>query len=343
MRISRIVWVAVLLVLITAPVAWPRLAAVGPINPNNGYPIYYEDTNGVAVWLPDPSQGGPFGTPGGGGAAPSMIFDAPVATNPFSVQIGFGTECFYWVCTANLNPAPALGKCTFLVGMEASFVNPVATNGQQTAFFRLRLTFKGAPAGTYTLRHPYGVETLTATGGNGIVFTRDIPLASALDFNTALTSGDVGPFLMQSPLPGPFPAAPPPFNTGWLGDGVTAGPVTGSPSGFNQLSLTPPAGVDLGAGLGVPLTTANFTVSGHRYPLPIPTPLTLNRVTFTRNFFSTYFDVFATSIAGSTVNARIVTPTPIAMPGGVTDLAGRFFTRGGFCQPCHRRGQGEPV
>jgi hypothetical protein len=39
-------------ILIAAPTAFARLAAVGPLNPGNGFPVYFVDTNGVALELP---------------------------------------------------------------------------------------------------------------------------------------------------------------------------------------------------------------------------------------------------------------------------------------------------
>lgn len=320
--------VIILVVLLSAPAAFARLAAVGLLNPPNGFPIYYVDTNGIALEMTAP----PFGTPVGGAiTAPTMVFDAPVAGNTFSQRIGFGTEARYYSCVADPNLTTAFGKFTFEIGLLASFADsptPIAQNGNQAVFSRIRCTVSGPklPAGIYTLRHPYGVETIVVSAGKGLSFARDIPLPTKLDFTTAL-GGDVGPFLAQSPLPGTFPVAPP-FNTGWIGDGVTVGPITGSPIAFNQVRLDAPRGVNLdGAGHSFVATT-NFIVSGHQYPNAIATPLSVNRLTYTRDATNIFLDLFATSVLGANVTAQFVPPTETPLlPGGPGIFAGLFFGR----------------
>lgn len=350
MRKTGIVGVILLLALGLVSAAWGRLAAVGPINPDNGFPLYYEDTNGVAVWLPPPLPwapplpsappppyaGGPFGSAVGKQGVPippSMIFFPLNPLSAYSTLIGFDQECFYWSCTDAGKVTTAFGKFTFQLSLEASFANipPSATNGFQTVFSRLRCKGTTLPAGTYTLTHPYGVTTITAIAGSGINFTRDTPLAAPLNFTTVLGSGDTGPFLRQlNPPPVITAGTPPPFDTGWLGDGVTPCTITGSPTGFNQVRLDGPPGSGIG-GPGIDFIIIDqFIVSGHQYPVPLPTPVTLNRVTYTRNHFVTYFDVFASSVVGGTLNARVATPTPIPLAPGVNQFAGLYFTRAGF-------------
>lgn len=329
------VWVILGLLLLSAPAAWARLAMVGPISGDNGFPLYYVDTNGVAVWLPPPSLGGPFGTPVGKGGVvtpPSMIFFPATTTNPFSVQIGWDQEFFYWSCTDAGKLTTPFGKFTFQLSLEASFnVLPIpnATDGKQTVFSRLRCTLKSTtlPQGTYTLSHPYGTLGMVNSGA-GLNVTQDIPLGTQLDFNKALNSGNMGPFLTQlSPAPVITPGTPPPYDTGWLGDGVTACTITGSPIGFNQIRLDGPAGSGIG-GPGIDfIQTDQFIVSGHRYPFPIPTPETVNRVTYTRNRIITYFDAFATSVTGASVFGRVGGAPPIAMPEGAGVFAGLFHVR----------------
>ena len=363
MRKTGILGVILLLVLGLVSAAWGRLAAVGPINPASGFPLYYEDTNGVAVWLPPPLPwapplpapppapyaGGPWGLAvGKGGVAtpPSMIFfPADPLINPFAAQIGFDQEFFYWSCQDAGKVTTAFGKFTFQLSLEASFSNlpPSATNGFQTVFSRLRCKGTTLPAGTYTLTHPYGVQTLNASAGSGINFTRDTPLTAPLNFTTVLGSGDTGPFLRQlNPPPVITAGTPPPFDTGWLGDGVTACTITGSPTGFNQVRLDGPPGSGIG-GPGVDfIIITQFIVSGHQYPVPLPTPVTLNRVTYTRTHFTTYFDVFANSVAGGTLNSRIGTPTPIPMAAGLNQFAGLFYVRANYLNNATRGYRGSP-
>lgn len=309
----------------------PDWRAVGPLNPGNGFPLYYVDTNGVALELPVP----PLGTalivpPPPNPISPTMVFDPPIPGNAFSQQIGFGSECFYWVADADWTGIPsAVGNIVYRAGLEAAFAGGDALNGDQMVFSRIRVRVKDLTVpGTYVVHHPYGEESIDVTAaditaGKGMNMTRDIGL-TPLNFAEAL-NGDVGPFLVQT-APIAQANVPPGYPVdGWVGDGNTSSTVTGSPLGFNAVSITPPAGVNIGAGPGAPLTSDRFIVSGHRYPLPIPTPLTSNRVTYTRNKFATYFDVFATSSVGSTVSAKIASQRLMPMPGGLDALNGLYF------------------
>ncbi len=83
---------AILSLLLLASSAFARLVDVGPLNATNGVPTYYVDANGVALELTAPPFGTAIGTPQ---VAPTMVFDAPVASNVFSQQIGFGTQACY--------------------------------------------------------------------------------------------------------------------------------------------------------------------------------------------------------------------------------------------------------
>jgi len=68
----------------------------------------------------------------------------------------------------------------------------------------------------------------------------------------------------------------------------------------------------------------------------------LNRVTYTRNRFATFFDVFATSSVGSTVRAKIVTPKSIPMPGGLDSLLGLFFVHASYSNTSTRAYRANP-
>ena len=76
-RMSKLILIAFLLVLIAAPTAFARLAAVGPLNPGNGFPVYFVDTNGVALELPVKPLGDPITVPPPPNPlSPTMVFDA---------------------------------------------------------------------------------------------------------------------------------------------------------------------------------------------------------------------------------------------------------------------------
>src|SRR5262249_62304182 len=92
------------------------------------------------------------------------------------------------------------------LALEGSFLNgSVALAGDQVVFTRVRVRATGlTPGGTYTITHPYGVETLRASDAAAAIpgvinFTRDSPRVAASTgiaaaFGPSLTA-DVGPFL----------------------------------------------------------------------------------------------------------------------------------------------------
>ena len=255
-RMTKFFLAVFLLVLGLAPSASARLVAAGPINPGNGFPLYYVDSNGVALEMPTPPLGTAlFVPPPLNAISPTMVFDPPIPLNTFSEQIGFGSECFYWVADSDFTGVPStVGVIVFRAGLEAAFAGGDALNGDQMVFSRIRVRVKDITVpGTYVVHHPYGEESIDVTAaditsGKGINMTRDIGL-TPLNFAEAL-NGDVGPFLIQTAAIAQANVPPGYPLTGWVGDGNTSSTVTGSPLGFNQVSITPPAGVNIGAGPG---------------------------------------------------------------------------------------------
>ena len=196
------------------------LVASGPVDPANGFPLYYLDSNNL-------------------GLAPCLDFvcdpalPVPNPNLPISFPDNFPDEFFYQRAIANMTGP---GGQTFLLNLalEGSFLNGVPVNGDQMVFTRLRVRATGlTPGAVYTVTHPFGVETLRADGVPPVVinFTRDtgnIPLA----FTVAL-NGDVGPFL--SFLAG---ASPPPPGT--IGNPAANQTVTGSACGTNIFRVEGP-------------------------------------------------------------------------------------------------------
>ncbi|MFA5111874.1 MAG: hypothetical protein WC443_10745 [Desulfobaccales bacterium] len=311
-RITAIL-LAIALVAALPPAAFAKLAAVGPINPANGFPLYFQDSNGVAVELPAPPIGDPDGL-----VTPTMTFDAVDPNNPFSVQIGFGTEAFYWIAAVNLD-LPNGNRALVEFGLEAAFAAGPAADGDQFVFQRTRIRIDTPVAGTYKVIHPYGTATFpnVPAGRRAINSTEDIGGITPA-FDRALT-GPLGPFLVAV---NPAPTA------GWVGDGGATSTVTGSPTGFNKVRIEGPPNSNLG-GPGINfIETDQFTVSGHIFPGTVPTPLLVDRATYSRTADGIAVDVFATS----TPNARVevfVSPArpPVPMTG---DGSGRFFARVNF-------------
>jgi len=68
--------------------AQPFLA--GPVSPQNGFPECITDSNGLSLEICLDSLSGD-------GNPPFCFFDPPDLTSPFSVQVGFGPEAFWWL------------------------------------------------------------------------------------------------------------------------------------------------------------------------------------------------------------------------------------------------------
>src|SRR4051794_24998482 len=190
---------------IAAP-ADAALTASGPMDPATKAPAFYQDANGLQLALCHP------GTANCGPAVPGEDF-YNMATSTFTAPNG-GTASL----TLNMTLAPN-------------------ASGNPAAFNRVRIQLDGMPAGTYTITHPYGTDTVSvpSAGARGRT-TTDIGCLVATvglcNFADAM-AGRYGPFL----TPGPGAAAPP---AGFIGDAVTEVPVTGSPLGTNFFRVDGP-------------------------------------------------------------------------------------------------------
>jgi hypothetical protein len=141
--------------------AHAALTAVGPIDPADGMPLWYEDPNGLRlkqcldiancmVVLPNPAL-------------------------PIQFPTNYPTETFYWRAVSIQNVgAGGIGKATLTLATEAAFLGPVAL-GQQTLFSRIRVFISGGlvPGATYTVTEPYGVDTVTADALGIVHFTEN--------------------------------------------------------------------------------------------------------------------------------------------------------------------------
>jgi len=327
---------AVLLVIALAPAAFAGLQAVGPFNPvappGNGYPAWYTDANGVTVELPIPPLGD-------GVTAPTMIY-APLTptSNAVAQAAGFDTEAFYFNARSPKAFQTRFGKATVTIGLEASYVNGIPTDGQQMVFARIRIKAAVQNAGTYTFFHPWGSETITVTAADitskkGIFFTKDVGLTpgwvsdgaggwtavpTPLGFYGVLQpDNSMSTFLRQ------VAPAPP---AGWIGDGVTEATFTGSPIAYNKIRLQGPPGIDLDGKKNNFIEAATMAISGHiPASTAVPLPLSLDRVTcsYIRNL--EHINVFLTSRAGAAVQIADAVSGAILFNGAVTSPTGKFF------------------
>ncbi|MBI2919337.1 MAG: PKD domain-containing protein [Chloroflexi bacterium] len=240
-----------------------RVGWVGPIDPisvfqgnqNSGFPAYYSDDNGTRVAL--------LPITGDGATAPTQTYEEPNSANPYSVQLGFEFEAFYYLVETSMatrRPDGTAGTAFVEFAVEAAFgtADPpeAAAPGEEMVFSRTRIRIDVPAAGTYTVQHPYGtnVFNVTTPGIRAINLTEDIG-ALARDFTTAATA--------VAPISGFLRQANPP--AGWLGDGVTEGSVTGSPTGFNRVRITGPQGANLDGQGNNFVETDQFTVSARLF------------------------------------------------------------------------------
>src|SRR5437763_1500427 len=175
------------------------LVGFGPIDPADGFPLYYQDSTGLALAeCLDAVCGG-------------VGFVLPNPNLPLSFPDNFPVEVFYSRAISKITVGPMLA--TYVAALEGSFANGVqAVPGDQVVFSRIRVKILGAaPGGTYTVTHPYGVEVLQADSLGTVSFTQDSPripvgaAGPAAAFTPAITAGRVGPFLTAlapAPLPG---------------------------------------------------------------------------------------------------------------------------------------------
>ncbi|MFM2119195.1 MAG: hypothetical protein RL722_663 [Pseudomonadota bacterium] len=264
----------------------------GPLNPTNGFPEYVTDSNGLSVQrCLDPNF---------------CFFDPIVPSSPFSLQIGSGGEAFYWDGSAVLSNAAGNRILTLVYAAETAFLEegpdggPV--DGSQFPFLRMRFVMGVPVDGTYTVKHPYGINTFRVTGATG---ARDV--AETVDHGFAPNSsvtGPVGPFLVPVRGTAGVPG-------GFVADGGGAGgryQVTGSPCGFNRVELTgvDTAGrpVDFGTNEFI-VATDSFSLQGMIYDGRVQTPLSPTRATYSRSAAGGgQIDTFATSSTEASVTVK---------------------------------------
>src|SRR5262249_53755990 len=196
----------------------PPLAAVGPVDPGTGFPLYYMDGTGLALapclnFVCDPALG------------------LPDPAAPVVFPTNFPEEFFYHRAIAGLTSGTL--KATLDLAVEGAFFNGAPVAGDQMVFARTRVTITGAaPGGVYNVTYPYGViPNITldcfgngrfSHGGGGIPGG----FAGALN-------GGVPPSLRF--LAGPVPPAPRNIRAS-----LAPQTVTGSPCGTNLFRLTGP-------------------------------------------------------------------------------------------------------
>jgi hypothetical protein len=310
MRLRRFVLVAMVVLALFGGVqtSHAALSAVdpGPYTAAWGFfPQWYQDTTGRALDL----CLSPAVLPSG----PACVLLADPGFNPalaIAFPGNFPSESFYMVADATLAGA-GINKLTYRASLEAAFATGTVINGNQIAFARIRIRSDAPVLGQYTITHPYGVLTVNVdtVGSRAINVTVDVGLAPGI-FTDAL-NGAIGPFLQAAA--GLLTVGTESF----IGDPNVTQAVIGSPFGTNFVRIQGPAGS------GIDLQTPDFTLGGKISPTttPLPTPLVVDRSTYSKTATLTQVDVFATSAPTATVS---FTDGAVTTPMG-GDAVGRFF------------------
>src|SRR2546427_1643446 len=252
------------------------LAAVGAPHPANGYPRWYLDKNGLQLGqcLDRPTPADPCVLGIVAGSPARNVLPNPAA--PLSFLGNFPNEFFYWRTTADISGigGTAGNRARLVISTQGGFGGPNLTPADGAAAIgvfarhRLRVLPGGlVPGATYTFTGPLGTMSLVADATGSINSTSDqgcIPTPGAVpppcNFAAVLTTTNAGPFLTWDPAVAPLPAA------GFIGEGLIAHSITGSPAGNNFFRVSGPnVG---GPGVNVVETNQFVNVVGKIYVRP---------------------------------------------------------------------------
>jgi hypothetical protein len=294
---------------------------VGPVNSDNGYPMWYEDETGLRFEICTDQD--------------ACFFSPPDTVLAPSFPTNWPDEAFYWAAEAAMAEE---GGTKALMGMarEAAFFGHDVVDGDQIVFSRLRFYIDGAPSmlgQTYTITHPYGTETFVPDSldagpgarGAGYSATHDVGISKPLEFSAATS---VYPVFL---IPASMDREALKNSAGALLDttrGLGTLPVQGSPYGTNFFRIEGPGigdvypsyrcadpalgGVKDSTGQDVLndcVETDQFSIMGRtasRHGVEVE-QATYDKVPSATdpNVVETYVNVWARSIAGQTIAARV--------------------------------------
>ena len=140
-RITKFFLAVFLLVLGLAPSASARLVAAGPINPGNGFPLYYVDSNGVALEIARTASGHrPYSFPRRSmPSAPPWFLTRRLPGTPFPNRSASARNASIGWRMPTLTGVPStVGVIVFRAGLEAAFAGGDALNGDQMVFSRIQ-------------------------------------------------------------------------------------------------------------------------------------------------------------------------------------------------------------
>jgi Bacterial Ig domain len=322
-------WAGLLFLLfsfIAVPMASAQLARVGPVDPANQFPRWYQDKTGLALDHCLPQNQAEI--------VWCLLPPIPNGTAPEIFPTNWAIENFYADATSGLRQAviPGTNQTTtvlLIMDLESSFANGFnIVPGDQVVFARTRIKLSPIPFdGTYTVYTPLGKFVFESQiAGDRLFFTEDIGLAAAGDFTKAL-DGRMGPFLLPSTSPGgpevpPIPLLQPgqdPFYDALLAAGGTTaypgtgrkyiadpgriGPITGGKTGTADRVYTVNDGTTRDPNIfrvegpnGFSFETTDFALMGRVYEGPISGDIKVNRASYASSAADgNKVDVYATA------------------------------------------------
>ncbi|MFJ4065782.1 Ig-like domain-containing protein [Pseudomonas sp. NPDC089996] len=313
--------------------AWAALSDVDPgpyTFATGGYPMWYKDANDLSLELCQ-SRATSTRAPGAPGAPAYMctllpepgVYDDAL---PLVFPDNWPPEMFWFLAETEI---PQVGNSgyeleVYVAGLEAAFAAENPVDGDQQSFARIRIRASVPRPGTYTITHPYGVETVnvTAAGRRAINITRDIGIGAPGNFSGAL-NGNLGPWLRG--VGGPYTEVNPDTSATetFVGDPNITEAVTGSPFNTNFVRIDGPAGT---------IQTNVFTVSGKVLDQRAQTPVTLERATYSRTGAGSRIEVFAKAPNDASVCMRnglalVGTPPSPCQFSLLPDNNGLFFSQ----------------
>jgi len=340
--------------LLFAATSHADLFRVGPVDPSNGYPEWYQDSNGLVLDLCIPQGANQLdpclATPLPGDPDPDFPFVFDLDPAPPNTM-NWPDELFWYGAEAIMDIGG--GESALLVeAIEAAFVGGPALAGDQIAFARIRIRFVVPVDGNYTVTFPYGeVPFPNQSAGDRLFYTNDVGIGSPGDFTGALT-GDIDFFLRAVNADGTlkplFPITTPDPVTGinvtanFLSNPIDTTLVTGSATNTNYFEVCVDNGVGLPpewllvAGKGWCVSTDQFALIGKVHEGAIASPLNIARATYATHVDAggalmpmAHIDVYATAEpapfeANPDLTIGIVDAPSVRM-NGPNDLGGLFY------------------
>ena len=296
--------------------AYAALSAVGPSDTSNGFPVWYQDSNGLALELCTDQN-----------YCTLTAADLPNQSAPLSFPDNYPHEMFWWTgeSAMNFTGLTGPGSALLIMAVEAAFSNELPIHGDQITFSRFRLKINGlVPGGVYTITYPYGVINLEADAFGEISYVNDFGIGIPGDPKgyAGLLGGVIGPFLVWDetqavidPNTGLPVMSPPP---GFIGDIGIAHQVTGSPFNTNFFRIEGPGFSPNN------VSTDLFTVTGKKFTGVIQTinNLQIERATYSwptatgipqAHIFAIAMDATSQLVVSSTAGAIMPLAAPIHM------------------------------